>query len=440
MKEYWTSKWESERLAVLFAENKSKNAELSSVNALQFRFGSIVPKRQFELTPDLKDTYSKYTLVEPNDIMINGLNLNYDFVTQRIARVEEEGIITSAYVSLRPREGVCVPFYNYYLKALDSQKVFNGLGTGIRLTLSYDTIKNLELPVPPRPEQDQIVRYLDWQVSKINRLIAAKRKQIVKIEEHREAMINHAVTAGIDRVELIGSNVNWLPMIPQNWKIVPAKALFTKSIEQTHPGDTMLAATQKYGMISQVEYMQREGRRIVLANDSLDKWQHVEPDDFIISLRSFQGGLEICTTPGCVTWHYVVLKPNEKVYPGYFRWLFKSASYIAALQKTSDFIRDGQDLRFSNFVKVPLMQISLDEQKRIAEYLDTRVPKYEQLIEKLKDEIGRLKEFETRLISDVVTGQIDVRGIEIPDFDFTPDTEETDEMDAGEMETEDEEV
>lgn len=304
-------------------------------------------------------------------------------------------------------------------------KVFNGMGTGIRLTLSYDLMKNMSLPVPPRDEQDQIVRYLDWQVSKINRLIAAKRKQIELLKEHKEAFINTAVTRGVvDDIPLKESGMQWLPKIPAHWRPVPAKALFRNISELRRDNDPMFAATQKYGLIEQVEYMRRENRRIVLANDNLDKWLHVEPDDFIISLRSFQGGLEKCDKPGCVTWHYVVLRPQKYVYPPFYKWLFKSASYIGALQKTSDFIRDGQDLRYSNFVKVGLFVIPMTEQVQIADRLDSEIPKYQKAIESLEQEIQQIIEYRTRLISDVVTGQIDVRGIEVPDYEHCDEAPE----------------
>ena len=282
-------------------------------------------------------------------------------------------------------------------------------------------MRNIYLPVPPREEQDQIVKFLDWKVSDFNRLIAMKKKEIQLFRERREAAINEAVTQGIRGTKLKPSGMNWLQAIPENWETIPAKALFSHVSELRHDGDEMLAATQKYGMISQKQYMELEGRRIVLATDNLDKWLHVEPDEFIISLRSFQGGLELCTITGCVTWHYVVLKPNDKVYVPYYRWLFKSAAYIGALQRTSDFIRDGQDLRYSNFVKVRLMDVPYDEQREIAEYLDRTIPLYDAKEEKLLKEVSLLQELKTRLISDVVTGQVDIQNIDIPVFEYVAD-------------------
>lgn len=326
-------------------------------------------------------------------------------------------------------------FLYYYLSV--HFDTINGLlarGSTNQTELQEYPLKNMPVPLPSADEQDQIVRYLDWQVSKINRLIAAKRKQIALLKEHRTAKINQAVTTGIHSdTQLAYTGYNWLPYAPANWKPVPAKALFRNITELRRLDDSMLAATQKYGLIEQTEYMRLEGRRIVLANDNLDKWLHTEPNDFIISLRSFQGGLEMCSKPGCVTWHYVVLRSRRNIYPDFYKWFFKSAAYIGALQKTSDFIRDGQDLRFSNFVKVGLFIIPMDEQREIAEYLNREIPKYDVAISNLEKQIDQITELRTRLISDVVTGRVDVRGIEVPEFEMVRDTVEEQEEDAEEI-------
>lgn len=211
--------------------------------------------------------------------------------------------------------------------------------------------------------------------------------------------------------------------IPAHWRMIPSKRVFVEGKERRRNGDISATASQKYGIISQEEYMRRENRRIVVANQSLDDWKHVEPGNFVISLRSFQGGIELCEITGCVTWHYIVLLPQEMVCTQYFKWLLKSKSYIKALQGTSEFIRDGQDLRYSNFVKVDLPLIPMDEQIEIAEYITTEVAKIDNALPPFQKEIELLREYRTRLISDVVTGKIDVRDVVIPDYTPEDDTE-----------------
>lgn len=112
--------WKMQPLAIYFAENSKSNSDLGSVNALQFKYGEIIqkPNNGKELTDKDRELLEKYTVVSPDDIVVNGLNLNYDLKSLRIAKVREDGIITSAYIVLRPRNGANASFYNYYLKAL----------------------------------------------------------------------------------------------------------------------------------------------------------------------------------------------------------------------------------------------------------------------------------------------------------------------------------
>jgi type I restriction enzyme S subunit len=163
-------------------------------------------------------------------------------------------------------------------------------------------------------------------------------------------------------------------------------------------------------MLLQTEFVQREGRRVVeVIRGGVESLRHAEPDDFIISLRSFQGGLEWCRLAGSVTFHYVVLVPTRDVYPPFFAYLFKSSTYIQALRSTTNLIRDGQDLRYSHFVQIDLPVIPLDEQSQIAAYLRRETARIDALTEVAERAVELLGERRSALISAAVTGQIDVR-------------------------------
>lgn len=123
-------------------------------------------------------------------------------------------------------------------------------------------------------------------------------------------------------------------------------------------------------MIAQAEFERKSGHRVVKISLHLDKRRRVEEGDFVISMRSFQGGLERAWNSGAIRSSYVVLKPSVNVDAGYFRYLFKSQPYIRALQATADFIRDGQDLNFSNFCRVGLPLVPYAEQQAIGRFLD----------------------------------------------------------------------
>ena len=162
-------------------------------------------------------------------------------------------------------------------------------------------------------------------------------------------------------------------------------------------------------MIFQADFVERTGRRVVEVIQGTDSMRHAEPNDFIISLRSFQGGLEWCKFAGSVTFHYVVLVPIKEVYEPFFAHLFKSVSYIEALRSTTNLIRDGQDLRYSHFVLVDLPLVARDEQVKIADFLDFETAKIDGLISEVSVALDLLQERRSALISAAVTGKIDVR-------------------------------
>jgi type I restriction enzyme S subunit len=229
------SHWETRRFRFLLAENSLQNTDLKERKQLQFKYGDIVPKANQSEEKDVLDTIKKYTVVAPGDIMINGLNLNYDFISQRVAQVQEPGVITSAYVSLRPLEGANSKYYTYYMKAMDAQKMFHGMGSGVRLTLSYDNLKNLFFPYPSPEEQKAIVAYLDAATAKIDEAIAQQQRMIDLLNERKRIIIHSAVTKGLNpAVQLRDSGVSWIGQIPKHWVV---KRL--KHIARLRSGDTI---------------------------------------------------------------------------------------------------------------------------------------------------------------------------------------------------------
>lgn len=186
--------WEVKRLGALFTENKTSNTGLLHTNAYKFNYGTLVRKYEDVSLPEVLEIYSKYTVLREKDIVINGLNLNYDFISQRIALALEPSIITSAYLVLSPKAFISQLYYCFLFKAMDSKKLFHGMGTGIRLTLSYRELKSQSLPCPPLAEQEAIVAYIEQKTCEIDRLIECTEQEIARIRELKQSLIADAVT------------------------------------------------------------------------------------------------------------------------------------------------------------------------------------------------------------------------------------------------------
>lgn len=322
------------------------------------------------------------------------------------------GVVCGYHLSMiRPRGNVSGKFIkrlfdSHYLRA-KLEVSAQGL---TRVGLGQYEIDNLDIPMPSYGEQLSIATFLDRETTKLDTLIAKQEKLIELLQEKRQAVISHAVTKGLDPdVPMKDSGVEWLGEVPAHWAIWQSRRLFAQRKDRLHPGDEQLTASQKYGVIPQKDFMELEDQRVMQVFTGSEILKHVEPDDFVISMRTFQGGIEYSAYRGCVSSAYVPLIPSGKVTSAFFKYLFKSVLYIQALQSTSNLVRDGQALRFENFTKVPLPKMSHKEQKNIAEFLDHETSKIDLLIEKAQRSIELAKEHRTALISAAVTGKIDVR-------------------------------
>ena len=315
--------------------------------------------------------------------------------------------------AIRVKDPVQREFLYYTL--VTTKEVLKRASTGSTYdAVSIGDVGNIATPLPPIDEQAAIVRYLDAADEKIQAYISAKQRLIALLEELRQAIIHQAVTKGLDpNVTLKPSGVEWLGDVPEHWEIQRSKQIFRPRGELAKPDDIQLSATQAYGVIPQDEFEENIGRRVVKISLNLEKHQHVEVDDFVISMRSFQGGLERAWATGCIRSSYVVLSLVREVDTQFFSFLFKSQAYIRALQLTANFIRDGQDLNFNNFSAVDLPVPPIEEQKETGKYLGESTTRIETTISRTRRQIELMEEYRTRLIADVVTGKVDVQNAKV---------------------------
>lgn len=190
--------WEVCHLGSIFKENVRLNTEEKETNALQFRLGEIISKSKGN-SKYIPISLSGYNIVEPNVIMINGLNLSFDFISQRVALVKERGVITSTYIAIAPScyiedENTTSRYACYLLKAYDTCKVLHSMGRGLRATLSYSTLSKMPILLPPLAEQRAIADWLDAKCADIDATIALKEQKQEKLKEYKKTIIFEYVT------------------------------------------------------------------------------------------------------------------------------------------------------------------------------------------------------------------------------------------------------
>lgn len=215
------------------------------------------------------------------------------------------------------------------------------------------------------------------------------------------------------------SGIEWIGEIPEGWRTINPKALFTQRKDKAQKGERQLTSSQQYGILYQDDYMELTGSKVVTVEKDFDILKHVEAGDFVISMRSFQGGLEYSTKSGAISSAYVMLVPNlELVYPRFYRWLLKSSVYIDALQRTTNMVRDGQAMRYSNFAQVRLFTLPLDEQKSRADFLDLECSSIDKILFKTRSSIEEYKKLKQAVITQAVTkgvrGEREIKESKLP--------------------------
>lgn len=395
--------WEVKKLKHIFFEKKHR--QNMSLNCGSISFGKVVTKDDDKVPHSTKASYQE---VLSGEFLINPLNLNYDLISLRIGLSEIDVVVSAGYIVLKDKIDMSKGYFKYLLHRYDVAYM-KLLGSGVRQTINFNHIANSLLLQPPMVEQTAIANFLDIKTAQIDEAIAIKEKQIELLKERKQIIIQQAVTQGLNAdAPMKDSGVYWIGETPEHWEIRRSKFLFTQRKERAWNNDVQLSATQAYGVLPQSEYEALTGKTVVKIQFHLEKRKHVNKDDFVISMRSFQGGLERAWASGCIRSSYVILQPLQEISPDFYGYLLKLPSYIKALQRTGNFIRDGQDLNFENFSQVDLFIPPLEEQEAIAKYIKEFMISSDDGINLLQQQIEKLKEYKTTLINSAVTGKIKV--------------------------------
>ena len=417
------SGWDIKPMYTRYSQNKTKNDNsTSTVSSLSY--GRLV-KRNVETNLGLlPDNFDSYQLLDTGYIILRMTDLQNDHKSLRVGMCEFQGIITSAYIGLKPLTNVCSKYFFYYLYMCDLKKVFYGLGGGLRQSVSYNDFKRFPLSIPPPQEQQQISDYLDYKISKIDTLIEKTQQKIELLKEQRTSLINTTVTKGLNpNVEMKDSGVEWIGEIPSGWNIKKLKyignlygGLTGKSGKDFNDEDNPhnkpfipftnifnnVYISDKHYQYVNVEPDERQNR--VRENDlfflmSSEGYDDLGKSSILISeidelyLNSFCKGFRI---------------NSGKVDPLFINYQLlgdTQRKLISIEGKGFTRINLRQDKLNSTYMFIPPLQ----EQQQIVGYLDKETIKIDKLIDIESKRINLLKEYRQSLISDVVTGKVDIR-------------------------------
>lgn len=407
------SHWQCKKIGALFSERKSKVSDKDYAPLSVARIG-VVPQLATAVKTDAGDNRK---LVCAGDFVINSRSDRKG----SCGVAELDGSVSLINIVLTPRNGLNERYVHYLLRSQPFSEEYYRNGRGIVAdlwTTRYSEMKSILLPVPPCDEQDQIVRFLDWKVSSINKLINIKKKEIKAIDALKRSMVSHAITRGLTAdAPMKYSGVKWLGDIPQRWYTVPLYAIAqVKSINNCID----LPLMSVYLDAGVVPFVEREEKRTNATSKDLTNYQRVDPGDFVLNnQQAWRGSVGVSFHSGIVSPAYIVLSLNNTLDSHYANYLFRSRCMVDQYLVISRGVGSIQrNLYWSALKRVVVPIPSKKEQMEIVEYLDGLNNKFDATIKKLTEEVAVLEEYKNKIIADTVTGKIDVRGIEIPEYEF----------------------
>ena len=379
-------------------EVRTRNDGLRETTVLSLSYGRVVVKPTDKLHGLVPASYETYQILEPGDIVFRPTDLQNDQRSIRVGAVEDRGIITSAYIGLRPR-GIDPQFAFLYLRALDYLKVFYGMGSGLRQNIDFRDFKRLPIPVPPVEEQRAIVTYLAHAHQRIDKAIATKRHLISLLAEERRAVAREVLQASSGRTVALKRFLDAL--IDCEHKTAPFSETGTKRIVRTagvRDGALVMAGTYP------------------TTDEAYDAWTQrgVPRAGDVVFTREAPAG-EACVIPTglelALGQRTVLMRPRaSSLDPNYLVQQIYAGPARTAIELASQGSTVGH-FNMSDIANLPIPIVDLQEQQAAIGTIKEETDRIDEAISVSRAEIGLLEEFRTRLTADVVTGQIDVRVI-----------------------------
>lgn len=399
------TEWKVTRIGSAFTQRKEKVSD-KDFPPLSVTKNGIVPQLETAVKTDDGDNRK---LVRKNDFVINSRSDRKG--SSGIS--EYDGSVSLISTILKAKVDLEYKFIHHLLRSVDFQEEYYRNGRGIVAdlwTTRYSDMKGIAIPLPPLKTQQAIVEFLERETIHIDAGIANMEALIVLLAEKRSALISETVTRGIpgEHTEFKDSGVAWLGEIPADRTKISFGQLF-KRIKNMGTGDEeLLSVYREYGVIPKSSRTDNHN----VASEDLSKYQIVSKNNLVINkMKAWQGSLAISDYDGIVSPAYFVFEERGKYKNNlkFLHYLMRSNSYKGFYVSISKGIRLGQwDLDQKSHKSMPIFLPPADEQDRIVAFIDSELPKIDALVNEAKFAIALLKEQRQTLISDVVTGKIDV--------------------------------
>ena len=372
---------------IFFEKKETVGDHYKDYELLSLTLRGIVPRDVESGKGKFPKDFDTYKIVIPGDLVFCLFDM--DETPRTVGISDQEGMVTGAYTVLGVHDANPRYLYYYYL-ALDNRKALRYFYTGLRKTIDINTFLNMKVILPPIEEQEAIVRFLDDQTRKIDELIELRGRKTKDLFD----LLQLFVFSDEGDVSEIGS---FDRAFPEEWSTMKARYIFHERSQKGFLDKELLAVTQDKGVIKKME-----SEKNYLVTEDVASQKLVLDGDYLISLRSFQGGIETSYLEGLVSAAYSVFYLDEKYtkYREYFSLLFKSKPFIAYLNSLVKDVRDGKKIGFDDFCECIFALPPEQTLYKIHEYKE----QFDREKEYKDQSIRLLEEYKARIIQNAVVG------------------------------------
>ena len=302
------------------------------------------------------------------------------------------------------------PYFVYYLLITKTDVLHSVANKATTPIVNKSSFASINVCVPPLPTQTQIANFLDHKTEQIDEFIRIKERQIELLQEQRTALINQAVTKGLDpNVEMKPSGVEWIGEIPIHWEVRRNKRVFHERDDRSVTGEEELLTVSHITGVSPRSEKKNVGMFLA---ENMEGYKHCSVGNLVINtMWAWMGALGISKFDGIVSPSYNVYELKSSEYlPRYYNYLYRTPNHVNEIIRWSKGIWSSRwrlypDAFFNMFTITPTFR----EQTQIANFLDHKTEQIDELISTEQQKIKLLKEYRQSLISEAVTGKIDVR-------------------------------
>ena len=397
--------WTQRRMKYLFQERVKKGFPNEPLLAATQTKG-VVRKEDYEerTVMAMKDLHL-LKLVETGDFVISLRSFQGGFEISHC-----RGIISPAYTILTPSSKARRAYFKHFFKSPEFIQSMTLFVTGIRegQNIDYERLSRSHMPLPSDDEQCGIGRYLDWMNIRFSQANRSKQKLIALLTEQKQAIIQRAVTRGLNPgVKLKSSKNPWLGNIPDKWRQRPLWTISKLRMERNPGGLQLLSVFLDRGVIRYED----GGGQVHAPSLDLSNYQVVHKGDFVLNnQQAWRGSVGVSGFHGIISPAYIVLNLAADLDSTYANYLMRCRAMVDQFVAASKGVGDIQRQMFWPFMRIVQVPVpELDEQRQIVKHLDEATVGINQAISKAERQVALMREYRTRLVADVVTGKVDVR-------------------------------